>query len=523
MQTLFQPWPAFTLASFRIAYGCLLLIGIVKTWLNVDAHFPDWEFWTLYQSIEFVRDWPRVDTQIVFGTMAVSLTLIALGLFTRPAALVFSVAYSYQYLFDPTHFNNHYYLIAIFGLWLSVIRSDSVWSLRVWLRPRLRQPLVPRWHVLVLQVQLVIVYLFGGIAKFNSDWLQAEPISVWLSVEKDWPIIGPILATRSAAYFVAYFGLVFDLTVPFFLIWRKTRPYAIVAAIVFHLANSQLFNIGVFPWLGVASLVVFLEPETPRNWLRFLRDRVLSKLVRRSSDSESSDSTQDITSSVGQLPEPTRFHKATVVTMLTTIAVVQLALPWRHWLYSGNVEWNEEGKNFAWRMMLSYKDTFVGLRVIDPDRRVAFEVDQNGHYLTQLNLKRGDRALFLMQGQPMLVPEKTLSRRQRRGKGIWGNPRLLVQYARYIADEAKQLGIRNPQVYADAVASLNGRPYQYIVDPDVDLAAVNRPLFQTPDWIVPLKPNQPLGNYTFTLDEMFPLVQAVIKEHRSQKSQAVER
>lgn len=521
MQTLFQPWPAYTLASFRIAYGCLLLIGIIKTWLNVDTQFPEWEFWTLYQSIEFVRDWPKLDTQIVFATMTVSLTLIACGFLTRLAALIFSLAYSYQYLFDPTHFNNHYYLIAIFGLWLSVIRSDSVWSLRVWLRPRLHQPFVPRWHVLVLQVQLAIVYFFGGIAKFNSDWLQAEPISIWLSVEQDWPIIGPILATRSTAYFVAYFGLVFDLTVPFFLFWRKTRPYAIVAAILFHLANSQLFNIGVFPWLGVASLVVFLEPETPCNWVRFVRDRIRSLLMPHNSETKPLDSKTD-TSNSDQLPEPTRFRKTAIVTMLVTIAVVQLVLPWRHWLYDGNVEWNEEGKNFSWRMMLSYKDTFVGLRVVDPDRRVAFEVDQNGHYLKQLKLKRGERTVFLMQGQPMLVPEKTLTRRQRRGKGIWGNPRLLVQYARYIADEAKQLGIRNPQVYADAVASLNGRPYQYLVDPDVDLAAVERPWFETPDWIVPLQPNQPLGNYTLTLEEMFPRVQAVIEEHRSKKRQAVE-
>ncbi|MCB9006319.1 MAG: HTTM domain-containing protein [Ardenticatenaceae bacterium] len=34
-----------------------------------------------------------------------------------------------------------------------------------------------------------------------------------------------------------------------FLLWRKTRPFAFLAALLFHLTNARLFSIGIFPGL----------------------------------------------------------------------------------------------------------------------------------------------------------------------------------------------------------------------------------------------------------------------------------
>jgi hypothetical protein len=38
--------------------------------------------------------------------------------------------------------------------------------------------------------------------------------------------------------------------------------------------------------------------------------------------------------------------------VLGTLLVLQLLLPFRHWLYPGHVNWTGEGHYFAWRMML---------------------------------------------------------------------------------------------------------------------------------------------------------------------------
>lgn len=513
MNRLFRPTSPATLAAFRILFGGLMVWEVVRMWANHKQEFPAWEFWALYDSIEFVRSWPRLKPDTVFPLLTIAAVGIALGLMTRLAATVFCALYVYQFLFDPTHFNNHYYLISLFSFWLIVVRSHALWSLDGWLRPAaIKRDRIPWWHIGIFQIQLVIVYFYGGLAKLRGDWLRAEPVHPWLAAEAGKiPLIGPWLAEKSTAYFVAYFGLVFDLCIPFLLLYRKTRPYAIIVAILFHLMNSQLFAIGVFPFMGVASLIVFLEPETPARLVAGLKRgcrRFLGLLANAS----------DAKQPVERVPIEMTPSRYAVVGLLSLYLVVQLLLPFRHFLYGGDVEWTEEAKHFSWRMMLSHKETFVGIRVVDSATGLHFEVDQGGALAKSHGLTPGKRAVFVHQlhpsiQQPIMVPEKLLSRRHRRGKGVWGNPRLLAQYACYLAEEARKLGMRQPQVYTDAVASLNGRPFQYLVDPDTDLAQAPSPLFSTPAWIVPLEPNQPIGNYTSSLQEMYDRVMPVIEKH----------
>ena len=56
-------------------------------------------------------------------------------------------------------------------------------------------------------------------------------------------------------------ALSFDLFVFPLLLWRRTRLVAFCAAVVFHLINAKLFEIGVFPWLAIAATALFLSAE----------------------------------------------------------------------------------------------------------------------------------------------------------------------------------------------------------------------------------------------------------------------
>ncbi len=42
------------------------------------------------------------------------------------------------------------------------------------------------------------------------------------------------------------------------------------------------------------------------------------------------------------------------------------------------------------------------------------------------------------------------------------------------------------EIYAHFTVSMNGRPFYPAIDPHVDLARADRPLFGVPDWIPPL-------------------------------------
>ena len=64
---------------------------------------------------------------------------------------------------------------------------------------------IPRYMILLIQVQLAMVYFFAGLAKLNTDWMvNFMPMAVWLPAKGDLPLIGPILAkpitARSGCY-----------------------------------------------------------------------------------------------------------------------------------------------------------------------------------------------------------------------------------------------------------------------------------------------------------------------------------
>src|SRR5436190_7133025 len=63
---------------------------------------------------------------------------------------------------------------------------------------------------------------------------------------------------------MSYFSLIFDLLVVPFLLNRKTRLPAFIIAIVFHLINAKIFEIGIFPWLMIALTTIYFSPD----WFR---------------------------------------------------------------------------------------------------------------------------------------------------------------------------------------------------------------------------------------------------------------
>ena len=51
-------------------------------------------------------------------------------------------------------------------------------------------------------------------------------------------------------------------------------------------------------------------------------------------------------------------------------------------------------------------------------------------------------------------------------------PDLILQFAHFLDAEYQRKGIKNPEVYADVYATLNGSGSRPFIDPTVDLSAV---------------------------------------------------
>jgi len=107
--------------------------------------------------------------------------------------------------------------------------------------------------------------LFRWRRKINHDWIRGEPMRSWLLERAGNPLVALVVRSRLELLVFSYGGLLFDLLVVPALLWRRTRPFAFAAAVIFHTLNSQLFQIGIFPWMMLAATTLFFDPRWPRT------------------------------------------------------------------------------------------------------------------------------------------------------------------------------------------------------------------------------------------------------------------
>jgi vitamin K-dependent gamma-carboxylase len=444
---LFAPVDIAPLVYFRITLAGILLWEIWRYWANgwIERYWITPAFHFTYYGFSWVQPWPGNWLYAHFGLLALATLCLGVGFYTRYSAVGVWLGFTYIFLLDQTNYLNHLYLICwITGL-LVFLPSGHALALDVFLGETPASRTAPAWTLWLLRFQIGVAYFFGGVAKINGDWLRGEPIRSWLAAQTDFPLLGPYFTQEWLVYLFAYGGLFFDLGVVFALLWPPTRLLACLFVLFFHLTNSQLFSIGIFPWFMLAVTPLFF----PADWLRQAGHWL------------------GLTSSPSA-PLPTSMVKATTsvrylstaqrvtVALLGLYVIFQLAMPFRHLLYPGNVHWTEEGHNFSWHMKLRDKSGQTNFLVRDPASGQRWLI-HNQEYLSSRQISK-------------------MSTR----------PDMILQFAHYLAQGYRAKGYPQAEVYARAIVSLNGRPAQLLIDPAVNLAAQPRNLWPAP-WILPLR------------------------------------
>ena len=70
-----------------------------------------------------------------------------------------------------------------------------------------------------------MLYFYAGLAKINSDWLlNAMPLKLWLPGKYELPLVGSIVGEKWFAYLMSWCGMLFDLSIGFLLLFKKTTP-----------------------------------------------------------------------------------------------------------------------------------------------------------------------------------------------------------------------------------------------------------------------------------------------------------
>jgi hypothetical protein len=429
---LAKPIDPAPLIYFRITFGMIMLWEIIRyatsNWIYRYYIKPQMFF--PYLGFDRVHPLPGNGMYLVFFALGLLAICIIVGFCYRLAMPLFCLIFSYVFLLDQSQYLNHFYLVILLSGLMSFIPAHCAFSIDARVRPDVRMLPIRLWMLRMLQFQIVVVYAAGALAKLNGDWLQGEPMRLWLAQSTDFPVIGQYFTQPWAAYVFSYGGLMVDaLALPFFC-WRRTRWIGLVILVSFHLLNSRLFAIGIFPWLMLATLPLFL----PLAWW----NRIASRFAN-------------------PIPDATiqpRLARITV-SLLALYCVVQIVLPLRHFLIPGDVSWTEEGGYFAWQMKLRDKQGIASFRVHDPVSGKDWTVNPRD-YLTH-----------------------------RQYEFMTDIPDMILLFSHHLADRWLDQGYPDVEVYALVLVSLNGREYRPIVDGSVNLAAQPRTL-PPASWIKPL-------------------------------------
>ena len=449
---LFEPVDISFLVFFRIFFGGIMLWETYRYFTHgwISRYFIEPAVNFTYYGFSWVKPWPGSGMYVHFFVLGLAAALVMVGFLYRIAAPVLFLTFTYSFLLDQTRFMNHFYLVCLISLLMCFLPAERAFSVDSLLRRKIRTDVVPAWTLWLLRVQVGIPYFFGGIAKLNSDWIYGgEPMRIWLSPLAKIPAFGHIFAADWVVHSFVIGGLLLDLLVVPLLLWRRTRVFAFVAAVLFNLINSVLFDIGIFPWLMLGALLIYFPPDVPRRFARAFM----------SSGEEVLDAEPSPVSKRASSPVLSTSQKL-VVGLLAAHLAVQVILPLRHYLYPGNVSWTEEGHNFSWHMKLRTKTGEAVFIVTHPQSGQTWTIKPEEH---------------LKSHQVMKMITK---------------PDLILHFAHYLAELKRREGYDNVEVRARAMVSLNGREPQLLIDPNVDLAKEEVGLLPAP-WILPL--TTPLG------------------------------
>lgn len=421
-----QTTEAAPLAVFRIFFGIMMFASVVRFWLNgwIEKLYILPKFFFSYYGFEWVKPLGGV-TYLIFAICGIAALLVAFGYKYRFSIILFFLSFTYIELMEKSTYLNHYYFISILSFLMIFLPAASYYSLDAYRDTKKAFQKVPAWCLDSLKLLLAIVYFYAGLAKINSDWLlRAMPLKIWLPAQYDLPLLGDLMQQEWLHYAFSWSGMLYDLFIPFLLLWKRTRFVAFLMVIIFHVLTRVLFPIGMFPYIMIVSALIFFSPALHHKILRIIsRYTGINKSVF--------DNSREL------IIQPVK--RKVLIGFIAVFFAIQILFPWRYLLYPGELFWTEEGFRFSWRVMLMEKVGYAQFKIVDSETGKRFYVD-NSDFLTPFQ-------------------EKQMSTQ----------PDFILQYAHFLAEHFREQGHKNIEVYVENYVALNGRQSRPYLDPEVNL------------------------------------------------------
>lgn len=442
----FKPIDNIGLVLWRIVFGLLIALesfGAIATgWVKTVLIEPSFTF--SFIGFEWLQPLPGYGMYGYYILMGLCGLAVMLGYRYRVSMILFALLWTGSYLMQKSAYNNHYYLLCLLS-WLMVFLPAAKDLSLDTLSTGKRQKKMPSWVLILLIGQVWIVFTYAAFAKLYPDWLDGKVIALFMDGKKNYPLIGPWLQNNLVQQTIIWGGIFFDALIVPALFWRRTRVVAFFFSLGFHLFNSIVFQIGIFPYMSIAFAFLFFSPQTLRQkfgrWISRFEGLCQKQLAQ-------------INPITPKNVNRSKAKERWIPTLIVLYLTIQILLPLRHHLIKDTVLWTEEGHRMSWRMMLRARKGITSFYTMEPGT--------------------GVKSVYPLRD---LVTQKQL-------KMLSSHPDFIWQMAQKIkaieAGKGREVG-----VYVRSRVSINGREYSPLINPDVNLAEVPWDPWRHHDWILP--------------------------------------
>jgi hypothetical protein len=277
----FRPIPPHSYALLRIAFGALGLLTLVGL-TPVDL------FWPLDGITPVAETGMRgaiadaglgtILGWVAFGLLVAAFTAMTVGYNSDVAVLLCLVGVILQHHWNRFPLSSAHVVMVDVLFCLVWTQTGRVWSVdAIWKRRRgldadADAAGLPIWPLRLLMYQVAVIYGCSGLWKFMyGGWRDGQAVhwSVNLNAfhRLPWPLpaeAGLLLAG------LTWFTLFFELAFPVLVVFRRTRPLALILGVLLHVGLLLMLELGPFSYLMIASYIAFLDPyKTEQRVARF--------------------------------------------------------------------------------------------------------------------------------------------------------------------------------------------------------------------------------------------------------------
>ncbi|PNF20657.1 hypothetical protein B7P43_G03021 [Cryptotermes secundus] len=210
----------------------------------------------------------------------------------------------------------------------------------------------------------------------DRDWLDGYSMQ---NLSNHW-IFDPfkvLLTSEQVDFWIIHLnGFALDFSIGFFLIYNRTRPYALCVLCLFHITNSRLFTIGMFPYVCLATMPIFCDANWPRKVLKIFS---ASKSAVKDNDQDKKCTTSLLPAEANRAKQKVKKlkgaptytlkigwkHKVVGFLLISHIGL-QAFLPYSHFITKGYNNWTNGLYGYSWDMMVHTWDTVMAVvKVVD--------------------------------------------------------------------------------------------------------------------------------------------------------------